>query len=93
LQRAHPLIDEHIGIGARIGGEQLLQLQFFLSDQGVEFIHRQAFFAHASQLAGDQRQIAVEFIVRRFDVNGALRALEQHAAVKADADVFDIVFA
>jgi hypothetical protein len=41
LQRTHTLANQNVGIGARIGGKQLLQLEVFLRDQRIKLFFRQ----------------------------------------------------
>ena len=64
LQRADTLANQNVGIGARVGGKQLLQLQVFLRNQRIKLFFRQAVIAYLRQFAGDCGQVCVEFIAR-----------------------------
>ena len=68
-----------------------MQFQLFLRDQRVELFFRQALFAHFCQLFRHHTQIGIQLIARRFDINGALGALEQHPAVEAQRNVLHAV--
>jgi hypothetical protein len=91
LQRAQTLADQNIGIGTTIGGKQLLQFQILLRYQRIELFFRQP-LSRTFASSRNRTQIGVQLIVRRLNVNRTLRAQEQHPAVKAEANVFGIVF-
>ncbi|MPN61248.1 hypothetical protein SDC9_208982 [bioreactor metagenome] len=91
MQRAQTLTDENIGIGTSVGRKQFLQFQILLRHQGVELFFRQAVITYLRQFTRHGAQIGGNLVVWRFDVDCALRAQEQHAAVKAEADIFRVV--
>ena len=75
LQGAHALAHQNVGVSARIGGKQLLQLEAFLSDKRVKLLLRQPVVPHFRQLARNHAQVVVQALARGIDVDGALRAL------------------
>ena len=93
LQGANTLADQNVGIGASVGRKQLLQLEFFLRHESVEFLFGKPLFTHFCQFFCDHAQIGIQLIARRLNVDGALRTLEQHTAVKAKTDILHVVLA